>query len=64
MIFEGIRALSRSSRRVVAAQSGDYSYVEIGMMVHAPVGTIKWRVAEARRLVKRQLQKRGNDELG
>jgi RNA polymerase sigma-70 factor, ECF subfamily len=44
---------------LLLAQSGEYSYVEIGVMVKAPVGTIKWRVSEARRLVKQQLQARG-----
>jgi DNA-directed RNA polymerase specialized sigma24 family protein len=31
-------------------------------MVNAPVGTIKWRVSEARRLVKQRLRERGFDE--
>jgi RNA polymerase sigma-70 factor, ECF subfamily len=44
---------------LLLAQSGDYSYVEIGVMVKAPVGTIKWRVSEARRLVKQQLESLG-----
>lgn len=64
-IQTAIRALSPKLRdALLLAQSGDYSYVEIGTMMHAPVGTIKWRVAEARRLIRRQLQKCGHDELG
>ena len=44
---------------LLLAQSGDFSYEEIGVIVGAPVGTVKWRVSEARRLVRRQLQQRG-----
>jgi RNA polymerase sigma-70 factor, ECF subfamily len=36
---------------LLLAASGEYSYEEIAAMLKAPVGTIKWRVAEARRLV-------------
>jgi RNA polymerase sigma-70 factor (ECF subfamily) len=53
---EAIRTLTPKLRdALLLAQSGDYTYEEIGSMVGAPVGTIKWRVSEARRLVKRQL---------
>jgi RNA polymerase sigma-70 factor, ECF subfamily len=45
---------------LLLAQSGEHSYEEIGAMVHAPVGTIKWRVFEARRLVRQQLAARGH----
>jgi RNA polymerase sigma-70 factor (ECF subfamily) len=44
---------------LLLAQSGDYSYEEIGAMLGAPVGTIKWRVSEARRIVRRQLSAQG-----
>ena len=30
--------------------SGDYSYEQIGSMLGIPVGTVKWRVSEARRM--------------
>jgi RNA polymerase sigma-70 factor (ECF subfamily) len=64
-IRTAIRALSPKLRdALMLAQSGDYSYEEIGTMVRAPVGTIKWRVAEARRRVKQRLHKLGHDELG
>jgi RNA polymerase sigma-70 factor (ECF subfamily) len=36
---------------LLLAASGDYSYTEISEMLEVPVGTIKWRVAEARRIV-------------
>jgi RNA polymerase sigma-70 factor, ECF subfamily len=47
---------------LLLAQSGDYSYEEIGAMVGAPVGTIKWRMSEARRRVRAALQQRGFGE--
>jgi len=36
---------------LLLAASGEHTYEEIGAMLGTPVGTIKWRVAEARRLV-------------
>jgi RNA polymerase sigma-70 factor, ECF subfamily len=55
-----IRALTPKLRdALLLAQSGEHSYEEIAAMVKAPIGTIKWRVSEARRLVKRQLQAKG-----
>ena len=63
-IHAAIRALSPKLRdALLLAQSGNYSYEEIGAMLSAPVGTIKWRVAQARRVVRRQLHARGYDEL-
>ena len=57
------RAIGRLSPKLrdalVLAQSGEYSYEEIGSMLKVPVGTIKWRVSEARRLVKQRLQLQG-----
>jgi RNA polymerase sigma-70 factor (ECF subfamily) len=44
---------------LLLAQSGDYTYEEIAAIVGAPIGTIKWRVSEARRLVKQRLRDRG-----
>jgi RNA polymerase sigma-70 factor (ECF subfamily) len=49
---------------LLLAQSGDYSYEEIGAIVGAPVGTIKWRVSEARRVVRQHLRKRGYADVG
>jgi len=39
--------------------SGDYSYEEAAAVIGAPVGTVKWRVSEARRLLKRKLARLG-----
>lgn len=48
-----IAALSPKLRdTLLLACSGEYSYDEIAAMLGVPVGTIKWRVAEARRLLK------------
>jgi RNA polymerase sigma-70 factor (ECF subfamily) len=44
---------------LLLAQSGDYTYEEIAAIVKAPVGTIKWRVSAARRVVKQRLRDRG-----
>ncbi len=54
------RAIAQLPRKLrdalLLAQSGEYSYQEIGAMLHAPIGTIKWRVSEARRVVKTSLR--------
>ena len=51
-----IAALPRKLRDVLLlAGSGDYSYDEIGRMLGIPVGTVKWRVSEARRVLKDKL---------
>lgn len=50
-----IAALSPKLRdTLLLASSGDYSYDEIAAMLKVPVGTVKWRVAEARRILKCQ----------
>jgi RNA polymerase sigma-70 factor, ECF subfamily len=64
-IRRAIDALTPKLRdALLLAQSGEYSYEEIGAIVGAPVGTIKWRVAEARRIVRRQLRDRGYADAG
>jgi len=57
---EAIQALSPTLRdALLLAQSGDYGYEEIGAMLRVPVGTVKWRVSEARRKVRLELVKCG-----
>jgi DNA-directed RNA polymerase specialized sigma24 family protein len=34
---------------LLLAQSGEYGYEEVSAMLNTPIGTIKWRVSEARR---------------
>ena len=36
---------------LLLAASGDHSYEEIAAMLRVPLGTVKWRVAEARRVL-------------
>lgn len=40
---------------LVLAHSGEYDYGEIASMLKIPIGTVKWRVAEARRQVRLRL---------
>jgi RNA polymerase sigma-70 factor (ECF subfamily) len=55
-----IRALIRTLPRklkdaLLLAGSGDYTYDQIGHILGVPVGTVKWRVSEARRLLKEKM---------
>src|SRR5688572_5651873 len=51
-----IAALPRKLRdAILLAGSGEYSYERIGSMLDIPVGTVKWRVSEARRILKQKL---------
>jgi RNA polymerase sigma-70 factor, ECF subfamily len=42
---------------LLLAASGDYRYEEIAAMLGTPVGTVKWRVSEARRIVRSKLER-------
>jgi len=48
---------------LLLAASGDHGYAEIAAMLRVPVGTVKWRVAEARRLIQQDLQRSGGSEV-
>jgi RNA polymerase sigma-70 factor (ECF subfamily) len=64
-IRDAIRALTPKLRdALLLAQAGEYSYEEIGAMLQAPVGTIKWRVSEARRVIRKRLRARGHGDVG
>jgi len=64
-IVRAIRELPPKLRdALLLAQSGDYQYDEIGSMLKTPVGTIKWRIAEARRVVRSRLRERGYTNVG
>jgi RNA polymerase sigma-70 factor (ECF subfamily) len=55
-VREAIGRLSPKLRdTLVLAASGEYSYDEIATILGLPLGTVKWRVAEARRLLKDRL---------
>jgi RNA polymerase sigma-70 factor (ECF subfamily) len=61
----------RAARRLIAglpvklrdplllAASGEQSYTEMSAMLGVPVGTLKWRISEARRIVREKLQRLG-----
>ena len=44
---------------LLLAAAGEQSYEEIAAMLGIPVGTLKWRVSEARRIVKEKLRRLG-----
>ena len=51
-----IGALSPKLRdALLLAQSREYDYEEMAAMLKVPVGTVKWRVSEARRQVRQRL---------
>jgi len=55
-IVSAIHALSPKLRdALLLAQSGDYQYDEIARMLGVPLGTVKWRISEARRKVREAL---------
>jgi RNA polymerase sigma-70 factor (ECF subfamily) len=55
-----IATLPRKLRdTLLLAGSGEYSYEQIGSMLNVPVGTVKWRVSEARRVLKRKMTASG-----
>ena len=40
---------------ILLVSSGEYSYEEVAAILGAPIGTVKWRVAEARRIIARRM---------
>ncbi|HEX5473334.1 MAG TPA: sigma-70 family RNA polymerase sigma factor [Vicinamibacterales bacterium] len=64
-IRAAIGTLPRKLREtLLLAGSGDCSYEEIGGMLEIPVGTVKWRVSEARRRVKAEVVRSQKAEDG
>jgi RNA polymerase sigma-70 factor (ECF subfamily) len=56
-----IESLSPKLRdALLLAQNGDYGYDEVARMLAVPVGTVKWRVSEARRQVRLKLEGTGH----
>jgi RNA polymerase sigma-70 factor, ECF subfamily len=57
-----IGSLPRKLRdALLLAGSGDHSYDQIAQMLNVPVGTVKWRVSEARRVLRKKLIGTGYD---
>jgi RNA polymerase sigma-70 factor (ECF subfamily) len=55
-----IATLPRKLREtLLLAASGEYSYEQVAAMLNTPVGTVKWRVSEARRVLKQKLAAMG-----
>ncbi len=48
---------------LLLAGSGDHSYEEIGQLLKIPVGTVKWRVSEARRVLKQKMAAMGYSDV-
>jgi RNA polymerase sigma-70 factor, ECF subfamily len=56
-----IKTLPRKLRdALLLAGSGEYSYSQIGFILGVPVGTVKWRVSEARRVLKEKMAALGH----
>jgi RNA polymerase sigma-70 factor (ECF subfamily) len=59
-----IAALPKRLRdALLLAGSGDHSYEEIGQLLKIPVGTVKWRVSEARRVLKQKMAAMGYSDV-
>jgi RNA polymerase sigma-70 factor (ECF subfamily) len=59
-----IASLPKKLRDVLLlAGSGDHSYDEIGTMLKIPTGTVKWRVSEARKVLKQKMTAMGYTDV-
>jgi RNA polymerase sigma-70 factor, ECF subfamily len=57
-VREEIGRLSPKLRdALLLAASGEYSYGEIALMLGVPLGTVKWRVSEARRVITSRMDR-------
>jgi RNA polymerase sigma-70 factor (ECF subfamily) len=62
-IAQVVRGLPRKLRDpFLLAASGDHRYEEIAALLNAPLGTIKWRISEARRLIRLKLDRLGHGD--
>jgi RNA polymerase sigma-70 factor (ECF subfamily) len=62
-IGQVVRALPRKLRDpFLLAASGDHRYEEIATLLGTPVGTVKWRISEARRLIRMKLDRLGHGD--
>jgi RNA polymerase sigma-70 factor (ECF subfamily) len=50
-----VRLTPKLKDALLLASSDAHSYDEIAVILRVPVGTVKWRVSEARRLIKQRL---------
>lgn len=62
-IAQVIKALPRKLRDpFLLAASGDHRYEEIATMLGTPLGTVKWRISEARRMIRTKLDRMGHGD--
>jgi len=62
-IAQVVRALPRKLRDpFLLAASGDHRYEDIATLLGTPIGTVKWRVSEARRLIRIKLDRMGHGD--
>lgn len=62
-IAQVVRSLPRKLRDpFLLAASGEHRYEEIGEMLDIPLGTVKWRIAEARRVIRLKLDHLGHGD--
>ena len=62
-IAQVVRALPRKLRDpFLMAASGDHRYEEIAALLAIPIGTVKWRISEARRLIRMKLDRLGHGD--
>jgi RNA polymerase sigma-70 factor (ECF subfamily) len=60
-IRQVIKALPRKLRDpFLLAASGDHRYEDIAALLGTPLGTVKWRVSEARRQIRMKLDRMGH----
>jgi len=62
-IAQVVKALPRKLRDpFLLAASGDHRYEEIAALLGTPIGTVKWRISEARRLIRLKLDRLGHGD--
>ena len=62
-IRQVVKALPRKLRDpFLLSASGDHRYEEIAAMLGIPIGTLKWRISEARRLIRMKLDRLGHGD--
>ena len=62
-IAQVVRSLPRKLRDpFLLAASGDHRYEDIATMLGTPLGTVKWRIAEARRVIRIKLDRMGHGD--
>jgi RNA polymerase sigma-70 factor (ECF subfamily) len=62
-IAQLVRALPRKLRDpFLLAAYGDHRYEEIALLLDIPVGTVKWRISEARKMSRAKLDRLGHGD--